>query len=159
MTPSNHDSQTSCPDVGLDTRLPVPPDGPADGDRDGDGNALDLSPDALFDVLATTRSRYVLYYLVDHGGTTMVDTVATTVTAWETETTADGISRDSMEDTLIDLVHATLPKLDDYGFVEYDTDEKVVTPTPRADDLEPFLEIARQLDGPEAEADGTAFEK
>lgn len=149
MTPQNHDSQPSCPDAHLDTRLPLPPDEPTDRDGDGDEDTLELSPDALFDVLATTRSRYVLYYLVDHGGTTTVDTIATTVTAWEAETTVDGVSRDAMEDTVINLIHATLPKLDDYGFVEYDADEEVVTPTPRADDLAPFLEIARQLDAPE----------
>ncbi|WP_207590131.1 DUF7344 domain-containing protein [Halomontanus rarus] len=154
MTPPNHDSRWSRSDTRLDTRLPVPPDGPADDD--GDGNASDLSPDALFDVLATTRSRYVLYYLVDHGGTTTVDTVATAITAWESETTVDSVPKNAVEETVINLVHATLPKLEEYGFVEYDGAGGVVTPTPRADDLAPFLEIARQLDSPEA--DGTVLE-
>lgn len=47
------------------------------------------------------------------------------------------------EEVLVRVRHLHLPKLDDYGLVDWDADERMVTRGPRFDEARPFLEVHR----------------
>lgn len=53
---------------------------------------------------------------------------------------------DSPEDS-IRKQHVHLPKLANYGFVEWNEDEDVVTRGPRFDEVSPFLELWQERKG------------
>ncbi|WP_132058461.1 DUF7344 domain-containing protein [Halorussus amylolyticus] len=93
--------------------------------------AADVS--ATFDLLANARRRGVLYAVGRDGAATVAD-LAERIAAWQGD--EEGPSPEAVHTS---LVHAHLPKLEDAGAVEYDRERDVVTLTPRAADLEPYL--------------------
>jgi len=48
------------------------------------------------------------------------------------------------DEDLLRAYHVHLPKLDDYGFVEWDRDDRVVTTGPRFDEVRPLLEFVAE---------------
>ena len=89
-------------------------------------SSLDL--DEVFSVLSNTYARYTLYYLSDEPTTTL-DQLADVVTGVEA-TVDDAIATPTdREHVEIHLYHVVLPKLEDIGYIDFDSEGGIVTRT------------------------------
>lgn len=85
-----------------------------------DGGGLS-SLNRYFDALADPRRRHTLYYLNDHRTEPItIDELARHVTAMETEYAPDTLVEADYADIKRELYHNHLPRLDDYGIIDYD---------------------------------------
>lgn len=109
---------------------------------------LSVSPAALFGALADDRSRYALYHLIESDGAVSVEEIASAVAERE-RAAAESATADVNRRVHTSLYHVELPKLEDYGFVEYDLDERTVEATDRAAELTPYLRVAERLEADE----------
>lgn len=73
----------------------------------------------IFAALAHQRRRYVLYYLRDHEEATLTE-LAHHIAAWEQDSASEPVPAAIEDRVRMDLTHSHLPKLEDYGLVEYD---------------------------------------
>lgn len=108
---------------------------------DADHTATRLSKDDAFHLLQSGRRRAVLRYLVAHeaeSGTRMRD-LAEAVAAWENETTVARLTSAQRQRVYIALYQSHLPKLDEYGVIDYNQSRGVIRPQPELAILEPFL--------------------
>ena len=97
--------------------------------------------DVLFQCLAHRRRRAVLSYLVEGSdGTAAVDDLVNVVVAAETHSPSP--DRDAVALT---LVHTHLPKLAEYGLLEYDHDRARVKTTDRTTQVLPYLATVEQV--------------
>ncbi|WP_259535332.1 hypothetical protein [Halalkaliarchaeum sp. AArc-CO] len=87
----------------------------------GDGDVLEK--DVVFEVLASSRRRLLLYHLHRRGGKANLVDLAADVAAAET----DGPVEEEVEKRhYISLYQTHVPKLEETGFVVYDEDEREV---------------------------------
>lgn len=93
--------------------------------------------DDAFDALAHFQRRKLLLALLEHNP--QDDSPVVTV--------RDANEANEMQQ-LIDMEHVHLPKLDDYGFIEWDRDHNEVAKGQNFDEIRPLLEL---LDGHEDE--------
>jgi len=100
-----------------------------------------LSRDVVFDVLSSTRRRYVLHHLRRTGGTANLKELATTVASWEYDTTPEAVSSKQRTRVYTALRQSHLPKMDREDVVEFDPNSGDVTITSEAEDLEVYLDI------------------
>ncbi|MFB6070935.1 MAG: hypothetical protein ABEJ76_07910 [Halanaeroarchaeum sp.] len=100
-----------------------------------------LSRDVVFDVLSSTRRRYVLHHLRQNGGTANLRDLSTIIAAWEYETTPENVTSKQRTRVYTALRQSHLPKMDREGIVEFDPSSGDVTVTPDAEDLEIYLDI------------------
>ena len=114
---------------------PEPPPEPT-ATSDG-GHSL---TERIFGALANKRRRYVLYYLQDHNHMD-VETLAHQIAAWEEDLPIEDVPEDVYESVLTNLLHSHLPKLADYGLIEYDARSGTI----RYTDVPPLLEEALSL--------------
>lgn len=97
------------------------------------------SLDAVFEILSARRRRYVLYSLHEAPeGVASIEDVAERVSLLER---SDG-DESRFAEVRTSLCHVHLPKLEDAGFVEYDSRSETVRYWPQPS-LEEWLEHAR----------------
>lgn len=108
-----------------------------------DGDEASLTPSVVFGILADKRERFILHLLEARGGTISVEELATRIAAWEQDTTRELLTNEMEERVRQTLHHADLPKLASYDLITYDPETGAVTPTERANQLEPYLEFVR----------------
>ncbi|WP_276253228.1 DUF7344 domain-containing protein [Halomontanus rarus] len=90
--------------------------------EDGSGSTFDR----LFTVLADQRRRYVLYYLqMTPRDVVQYDQLVTKVAEWETESDTPP-TEDHLEEIELALQHHHLPRLEDYGMIDYDPRTKTI---------------------------------
>ncbi|MWG34938.1 DUF7344 domain-containing protein [Halomarina oriensis] len=106
-----------------------------------DSSTEATDPSTAHDLLQTAVRRAVVRLLLE------------TDRQWDVEPFADELLRrddlpaDHADDRLPDrLYHRALPRLDDAGVVEFDTDAHTVEPTDRLPDLASFLRSYEQSD-------------
>lgn len=106
--------------------------------------------DTIFEALANEYRRRLLIDLLDRASRRVSRPAGA---SWEITEANEDLLRshlsssraiDDADEDLIRLRHVHLPKLDDYGFVEWDRSAHVVARGPRFDELRPLLEL---LDG------------
>lgn len=107
-----------------------------------------LSRNQLYDTLANERRRACVRYLLEESSETPVKELATYVARRVSDESPP--SDNFQQSTYISLVQTHLPKLDDYGVIEYDADAKTVRAGPA------LAEVGEYLDGPSA---GTRTER
>lgn len=103
----------------------------------------DVPINDVFRALSNHHVRYVLYYLhgLDSDTELSLAHLADVATAWhatETGTVATAEDRDRIR---IHLYHAVLPKLDDLGYLTFDTDTNTITDV----EIPPFVESVLEL--------------
>ncbi|MDG5776619.1 hypothetical protein VB773_22380 [Haloarculaceae archaeon H-GB2-1] len=91
-----------------------------------------LTESERYDVLQSSRRRIALSVLEHESAPIHIDRLASTIAAQETASSDDEADPKRIA---ISLHHNHLPKLDDHGIVEYDTDSKEVAFTPSRRDL------------------------
>ena len=97
------------------------------------------SANTIFETLTNPGRRYVLTYLLQSEGfVTVSDLVDYVTTRTDTSMTNRGFRRK----VTVELSHTHLPRLEDSGFVEYNMERQLVTPTELTRLTEPYLRIA-----------------
>jgi len=119
--------------------------GRADGTADaGDGSGSDpessLSDSDVFDVLRNSRRRAALPYLLDAEEPVTVRELTKHVAAEEYDTTVEDVSSDQHKRVYTGLYQCHLPRLDDFGVVEFDREAKTVRADEGASRVEPYLD-------------------
>jgi hypothetical protein len=99
-----------------------------------------LTQDVVFDILSSARRRYVLYLLRQSDSPIELTTLAEQVAAWENDTTVEELNKQQRKRVYVSLYQTHIPKLEDSGLVEYDGDTGDVSLTPRARDVDQYLE-------------------
>ncbi|MFC5368882.1 DUF7344 domain-containing protein [Salinirubrum litoreum] len=99
-----------------------------------------LTRDDLFDVLQARRRRLALWYLHERAeGEARLRALARHVAALEADTDAHAVDGAVRQRVQLSLYQAHLPKLVDFGVVEYDETRERVELTPLADAFLPYL--------------------
>lgn len=89
-----------------------------------------ISFDDMVDALADVQRRKLLIALLEHNPQ---DDSAVVIADSESE--SDAVER------LVSMQHVHLPKLTDYGFIEWDEDTHEVMKGPNFDEIRPLLEL------------------
>lgn len=125
--------------MGADDRSPTENDRafPTDLSDDLSSTELPISISDLLLLLANDRTRYLLYFLTERGGTVFLDEL-----------------EDHFEDeeATTMLHHHHLPRLVDFHIIDYEQDSRAITLTPIGDDLKPALETIQSLEDTAATA-------
>lgn len=119
-----------------------------------------LEKDDVFHLLQSGRRRAVLRYFAIHPDrdTFEMRTVAEEVAAWENETTVEQITSDQRQRVYIALYQSHLPKLDEYGVIDYNQPRGTIEPTERTALFRPYIEDEFRTDrAPERGAESGAF--
>lgn len=85
----------------------------------------------VFDLLNSSRRRYVLYYLQQEGKTVTVSDLADQVAAWENNTSPVELMEEQRKRVYISLHQTHLPKLNDANVIDYNRETSEVHLTHR----------------------------
>jgi DNA-binding transcriptional ArsR family regulator len=99
----------------------------------------ELTADAAFDLLSNARRRYVLCYVRERGEASVRELSRYTA-AWENDVAPTAVSSSQRKRVYTALHQTHLPRLDEHGIVTYDPDRGTVTPQPRLDLLDEYLQ-------------------
>ncbi|WP_227380107.1 DUF7504 family protein [Haladaptatus halobius] len=102
-----------------------------------------LSADLLFDVLRSRQRREVLRYLLRATEPVSLDELTTTIA--KRESGKQTINRNEYRRYYMSLSQKHLPRLDDVGFIEYDSPTSRILISKAAQHIEPFLTLAEEL--------------
>ncbi|UPV72813.1 hypothetical protein M0R89_09650 [Halorussus limi] len=102
-------------------------------------------PTRIFGALAHQRRRCVLYYLRDHEQAS-IDDLASHLTVFEQDIPRNEMTPEAIKQVKTTLVQIHLPKLDDYGLIDYDRRSETVCCTYAPDLLDDALDIAATID-------------
>lgn len=109
-------------------------------------STVGASPDTVFDVLSNPRRRYVLYYLRESGPSIELTDLAEEIAAWENDTVPENLTEKERKRVYVSLYQTHVPKLEEVGFVEYDSDTGVVSLTDRAHVVDEYLTDDSRVD-------------
>ncbi|WP_435064118.1 DUF7344 domain-containing protein [Halobaculum sp. EA56] len=107
-----------------------------------------LSEDEVFEILSNRRRRYVFHFLKRHRRRVYLRELAEHVAAWENDKTVRELSSAETKRVKTALHQHHLPKMDERGFVEYDSGRETVVLTEGAADLEVYLDVVPGADVP-----------
>lgn len=99
----------------------------------------ELSQDTLFSLLSNPRRRFVLQYLNRVDEPVTLQDLATEVAAWENETDPENLTDKQQKRLYVSLYQTHIPKLEEAGIIEYDSDSGEITLTNQAGDLNRYL--------------------
>ncbi|MFC6973977.1 hypothetical protein ACFQL1_03715 [Halomicroarcula sp. GCM10025709] len=106
--------------------------------RDADDS---LSKGEIFDVLQNERRRHTLQYLRENRGPVDLGDLASHVAAMEYDCESTDVSSAQRKRVYTTLQQTHLPRLDEAGIVEYDSDDNLISTTPQTQELTVYLEI------------------
>lgn len=102
-------------------------------------DSQNLSQDEVFDLLSSPRRRYVINYLRRAGEPIQLTELAAEVSSWENETPVHELSDKQEKRVYVSLYQTHIPKLEEFGIVNYDPDEGTVRATEGIDDVGRYL--------------------
>lgn len=76
----------------------------------------------MFDLLSSSRRRFVLQYLSRHEGPVPFSELANELAAWENDTDVEDITERQRKRVYVSLYQTHIPKLEEAGIVDYDAD-------------------------------------
>lgn len=100
----------------------------------------ELSQDLLFDLLSNRRRRFVLHYLLREDRPVSIQELSKQVAMWEFGVTDEELSDQQKKRIYVALYQTHVPKLEEAGVIEYDSDTGLVEIAGQARQLEPYLE-------------------
>lgn len=89
----------------------------------------DLTRDVIFELLSSDRRRSLIYFLETQDGEADLSELSVLIAAWETETDPADIDEQARNRVYISLYQTHIPKLEDYGLIEYDSENRIVSGT------------------------------
>ena len=94
----------------------------------------------MFDLLSSSRRRFVLQYLNDHDGPVPFSELANELAAWENDTDVEDITERQRKRVYVSLYQTHIPKLEEAGVVDYDADSGEVRLRSRVNRLSAHLD-------------------
>jgi len=102
----------------------------------------ELTQDVVFDILSSSRRRYVLFYLRQADEPVELNDLAEHVAAWENELPVEELSDQQRKRVYVSLYQTHIPKLDSIGLVDYDQESGLVELTDRALEIDSYLSVS-----------------
>jgi hypothetical protein len=99
-----------------------------------------LDRNQIFDVLKNQRRRYVIRYLSERDGQVELRDMAVAMAEWENGN--EYISHKDRKRAYVSLYQTHLPKMSEYGVIEYNQPRGTIEPTPYLDQIESYLDIS-----------------
>jgi len=130
---------------------PAPPDPDSIRDPDDGTGEVDVSENALFEVLANRRRRYAIHMIERDGGPIELGAMAERIAAWENDQRLAEVTSTERKRVYTALQQLHLPKMDEVGVVEFDKDRGTVEPTEALSEVDVYAEIVRGSDIPWSE--------
>lgn len=121
-------------------------DPPEEMAGDGTDNGTPLPLETVFQVLENQRRRVILYYLTTCTYPVPFKELVEEVAEQESETQAAEGPTESYEQVAVDLHHTQLPKLAQWGVIEYNTEMELITVAETLRPLDEYLQLAKQHD-------------
>ena len=94
----------------------------------------------MFDLLSSSRRRFVLQYLTQHEGPVPFSELANELAAWENNTDVEDITERQRKRVYVSLYQTHIPKLEEAGVVDYDADSGEVRLRSRVSRLSAHLD-------------------
>lgn len=116
-----------------------------------DGATEALSKDDLFHLLSNSRRRNVLRYLVAREERVDMRDVAERIAAREHDVEVQNLRSKQRQRVYIALYQSHLPKLDEFGVIEYDRSRGHIERTALAKQLDPYLDLTTDEESGTAE--------
>lgn len=103
-------------------------------------NELDkLTQDTAYDLLSNARRRLVISHLRGAEEPVSVSELSERIAAWENDIPVEELSDQQIKRVYVSLYQIHIPKLDEFGLVDYDKDSGEVALTPRVSELDNYL--------------------
>lgn len=116
------------------------------------------SLDEIFALFTRERRRFALYYLDNADGAVPIDELAEQIREWETDPEREEVPDDEYEETLIELEHNHLPKIEDVDHVEYDRTNEQIRISGLSSEVDVLLSVTKAIERP-SETNDIAFER
>lgn len=100
-----------------------------------DSETQSLPHDVAFDVLSNARRRFILRQLQSEPSGLELGEIAAELAAVENGAPVEELSRQDRKRIYVSLYQTHIPKLEDVGIIDYDTETGLVRPTDRLDEL------------------------
>ncbi|WP_336344119.1 DUF7344 domain-containing protein [Halalkalicoccus ordinarius] len=112
-----------------------------DASTETSDGSLSIAKDDLFHLLQNGRRRAALRYFAAQPEREEFDmrTLAEEIAAWENGIPVQQLDSDQRQRVYIALYQSHLPKLDDYGVIEYNQSRGIIRPTALTALFEPYL--------------------
>lgn len=111
------------------------------GGDQGDSPSESLSKDAVLELLSHHRHRRLLSCLRTHDGALPLPDLADEIATREHDATIDEVPADEVKRIYMSLYHRHIPKLEDYGVVQYNQERDMVVLVDGAEQLLAGLEM------------------
>ena len=119
------------------------------GESDASDRTQHFSQDTALKVLSNQRRRFVLHFLKRRGKESVeVSDLAGQIAGWENEKPPDLLSYKERKRVQNALHQFHLPKLDDHGLIEYDSQRKTVELTDAAANQDFYVDVVPKRDIP-----------
>lgn len=102
-------------------------------------NQQTLSQDTVFDLLSSARRRYIIYYLRQHGGEAAINEIASQIAVWENDIPEEELTSQDEKRVYVSLYQTHIPKLEEHGIVDYDSETGQVYLTDQAFQIDRYL--------------------
>lgn len=99
----------------------------------------ELTASVVFDILSNIRRRYILYYLREESEASTRE-LSRGLAAWENDVAVSAVTSKQRKRVYTALQQTHLPRLDEYGVVEFDRDRGRISETGRFAVFEPYLD-------------------
>lgn len=96
-----------------------------------------ISQNRAFDILSNARRRFILSYLSKSDGPVELRELADEVARWETG--SDSLSRKERKRVYVSLYQTHIPRLNDAGVIDYDSESGLVQLVDRARDIDRYV--------------------
>ena len=103
-------------------------------------SGTELSMDEVFELLKNPRRRMVINYLKENGNTATLSDVAEHIAACENDITVQELSSDQRKRVYIGLYQCHLPKMDNFGVVDYDKNRGTIELRESVAQLESYID-------------------
>lgn len=107
-----------------------------------------LSQNEVYDLLSNPRRRFVISYLREHSDPIELTALAREVAAWENDVPAEELSDQQEKRVYVSLYQTHIPKLENAGIVEYDSDNGEIRLTRTVGQLNRYLPEAESTELP-----------
>ena len=103
-------------------------------------SAATLSQDDVFDLLSNSRRRFVINYLLRVDRAVSIQELSRELAMWEFDATAEELTDQEEKRIYVALYQTHVPKLEEAGIVDYDTDTGLIQLDEQATELQPYVE-------------------
>lgn len=106
------------------------------------------APEGVFRTLGQSRRRLATYFLLQRDIDTDVREMARHVAAWENDKPVEAVTPEERRRVYTSLQQNHLPKMDEYGFIEYDADRHAIESADGVDTLADYMDTIPGTDVP-----------